>query len=67
VRYKLKRPWTEEDIAQLRILAEANWTPLRIAARLKRTRNSVVARAGILGIKLKSAAEIRQQLRAAQD
>ena len=58
MRYKLARPWTPEDIEELRRLATVN-SPIRIAARMKRTVRSVESKARLHGIKLKTLAEVR--------
>jgi len=46
---KLKRPWTEADDDVLRSCA-ASISPLRMAIRLRRTKNAVVERASKLGV-----------------
>jgi hypothetical protein len=51
VRIKLHRPWLPADDEQLRRLAGI--TPLRAAAKLRRTLKSVEARAVVLDVALK--------------
>jgi hypothetical protein len=52
VRYNLARPWTPEDVEELRRLVAANFPKLRIAARLKRTIRGIETKARTLGLKL---------------
>jgi hypothetical protein len=54
LRYKLARPWTPEDIEEFRRLAAANFSALRIAAKLKRTVRSIQLRARVYGITIKN-------------
>lgn len=52
------RPWTQEDDDALAALAP-KFSTARIAARLKRSRGSIVARANLRGIKLLSLRDLR--------
>jgi hypothetical protein len=61
VRIKLHRPWLPEDDEQLRGLAGI--TPLRAAAKLKRTLKSVEARAIVLDVPLKSPRDPRGDIK----
>jgi hypothetical protein len=52
--------WSPEDIHELKNLAEAGMSPLRIAARLKRRVSAIHRVAHEHGIKLKSRGEVRE-------
>jgi hypothetical protein len=52
--------WTPEDLQELKNLAEAGMSPLRIAARLKRRVSAIRRVAHERGIKLKSSGEVRE-------
>jgi hypothetical protein len=52
--------WTPEDLQELKNLAEAGMSPLRIAARLKRRLSAIQRVAHDHGIKLKSRGEVRK-------
>lgn len=52
MRRSLRRPWTDDDIRQLRNLAAAKWSVARIGARLRRTPRVVKFRARLNGIGL---------------
>ncbi|MDB5555452.1 MAG: hypothetical protein JWL86_5436 [Rhizobium sp.] len=62
MRYKLHRPWTADDDAQLRAMAEANCSALKIAARLKRSARAVRGRAQKLGLPLETLGKMRHRL-----
>jgi len=52
--------WTPADLQELKNLAEAGMSPLRIAARLKRRVSAIRRVAHEHGIKLKSKGEVRE-------
>ena len=52
--------WTPEDIATLKMLAEAGASPLRIAARLKRRMSAIRSVALEQGIKLRTKGQVRE-------
>jgi hypothetical protein len=57
--------WTADDDETMRRMAEANASPLLIAARLKRTASSISRRAAEKGIKLKTLRDQRAIIRRA--
>jgi polysaccharide deacetylase 2 family uncharacterized protein YibQ len=59
--------WTEQELSDLRAMAEKNASAVRIAARVKRTVNSVRRRAAEMGVKLRSTREYRVSLKRAQE
>ena len=52
--------WRPEDIATLKMLAEAGTSPLRIAARLKRRMSAIRSVAHEHGITLKTKGQVRE-------
>jgi hypothetical protein len=59
--------WTEQELSELRAMAEKNASAVRIAARVKRTVSSVRRRAAEMGLKLRSTREYRVSLKRAEE
>jgi hypothetical protein len=59
----LTRPWSDEDVEQLKILLKKGSTLLRAAAALRRSNMSVQRKARALGLKFPGVRAVRAGLR----